>query len=201
MSRFKEEVINVILAELLIECGLPAEPETIRRRKAPDVFIPLEGVKVNLEGRFVNSAASKTLKNDVRKRIEQGIAEIGAAVNYPEDLREAEGIVELKEKLKNVLLDTTIIYYASSGLKMIGGGGLNLQRLAETIQNTFSLIIKNDIVKQEVQEVQKVIEETTMIASRAGGELFFNSEKVVAKLKAALGITEEKSEKKERKRY
>ena len=197
MARFKEEVINVLLAELLIDYGLHAEPETIRQQKAPDVFIPMEGVKINLEGRFVNNPAIKTLRDDVKERIEQGIAEIGVAVNYPEDLREAAGVVELKGKLRNILLDTTIIYSASSGMEMIGVGGLKSQRLAETIQNTFSLIIRNDIVKQEVQEIQKVIEETTKLASKA--ELFFSSQKVIEKLKSALGIPGKEHEKKERK--
>lgn len=187
--RYREEVINVKLAELLREYGLRADPETIERGVLPDVMISLEGIKVNLEGRFADSPQAANLIEKVKERIKENIADIGVAVYYPKDLREAADLDKLTEKLRTTNLRANIIYYAASGLKKSSIGKINIGDLVETIQNVFHMIVKNDIIREKVKEVGEIIEKAVILASEEG--LFFNSESLIKELKNVLGIKED----------
>ena len=77
---FREEVLNVALAELLEQRGLLSVPETIRKSIArktkdlPDILVgDLLGLRIVIEGRFDNGKNSReSLLKDSKERVENG---------------------------------------------------------------------------------------------------------------------------------
>jgi hypothetical protein len=55
MIRYREEVINLRLADILKEMGLKASGEIVSKGKLPDVMVYVSGIKINIEGRFKTS--------------------------------------------------------------------------------------------------------------------------------------------------
>jgi hypothetical protein len=68
-------------------------------RARPDVTIYINGVRVILEGSYSKSDA----ENDVSKRIETGVGDIGIALFYKEAFPQSLTVLELEEKLKTLL--------------------------------------------------------------------------------------------------
>jgi len=92
----RQEVMNVILAELLQERGLVAAPEQILRgaggnRVMPDVIVDFRGLRLQLEcefaGRNRDEAKLKAFEK-AKERVEDAIAHIGVAVVYPASLKD-----------------------------------------------------------------------------------------------------------------
>src|SRR5207244_1533819 len=77
--KVREEVLNVILADLLSKRGLLSIPESIRKsvtgKKLPDVTIAdLWGVRILLEGRVGETDAVRDgLFKDAKKRVDEGL--------------------------------------------------------------------------------------------------------------------------------
>lgn len=100
----REEVLNILLAELLEKRGLLSVPETIRsvvkagkkQKRLPDVTVfDLLGLRIIIEQRIGKSAATKTsLTNDAKKRVEEGLSPICLAVIYPPSLAKLESLQE-----------------------------------------------------------------------------------------------------------
>jgi len=190
MPRYREEVINIELAKLLGKYDLRAEPETIKNalKRRPDIMILLEGVKLNLEGRFEDSSQAGHLEQNCKERVEEGIADISIGVLYSIDLKEAANIKELTKKLEGTLYKAFLVYYSSDGIRVLKLGNLEIKKLIEQIHNIFFMIIKNDVVRTMVKEVESVITKTTRSALEEG--FFFSSDKLVKELKESLGIKE-----------
>jgi len=95
---FREEVLNVALAELLEQRGMLSVPETIRKsiakktRDLPDILVgDLLGLRIVIEGRFnKGKQARDSLLKDAQQRVEDGISPVCLAVLYPEDLRSSQ---------------------------------------------------------------------------------------------------------------
>src|SRR5665647_2456959 len=90
----REEVLNVILAQLLSERGLISLPETVLRRaegtRLPDVRVVFRGLRTSIEGKYSDVPNAKSIVlGQARERVEEGIAHIGIAVLYPPGLRRA----------------------------------------------------------------------------------------------------------------
>src|SRR5690242_1902058 len=87
----REEVLNVVLAQLLNERGVVSTPEQAltleKRRKLPDVMMVFQGLRTVIEGKVEAAAASDAVLGQAVERVEQGVAHIGIAVVYPSDLR------------------------------------------------------------------------------------------------------------------
>lgn len=93
MERHREEVLNVYLAECLRDLGLAAAGEQIEviasKRALPDVLIEYMGLRCVIESKYADSAdAAKAVHSQARERLENGIAHIAIAVQYPIELRE-----------------------------------------------------------------------------------------------------------------
>src|SRR5690606_20365405 len=113
VPRYREEVINVKLADLLGSYGLVADPETVVRGGLPDVLINMGGIKVILEGRFGGRAS---LIRDAKARIEDGLADISMALFYSDNLREARDQHELERKLRAARFDGVLCHFQSQGV-------------------------------------------------------------------------------------
>ncbi len=87
-----EEVLNTRLAALLKERGLDAVPEAkLGRGRRVDILVSVNGHKVALEAKVgPPSLRGEAAKDDAARRVEEGAAEAGLAVCYPEHLTDME---------------------------------------------------------------------------------------------------------------
>lgn len=113
MSGFRQEVLNVILAQVLADRGVIAAPENIMtlstgKRKMPDVLVDYQGLRVMIEGEVESPQAQSKALQSAQKRVEDGIAYIGIAVVYPASLRHAN-FTTIKEDLIASTLHIAIV--------------------------------------------------------------------------------------------
>lgn len=108
----RQEVLNVLLAELLQERGLVAVPEQVLKQplksvSLPDVIVDCQGLRLAIEAEFaMNAAAQKAAYESARERVEQAIAHVGIAIVYPKKLRSVSF-----DKAKSAL-ETSKLQYA-----------------------------------------------------------------------------------------
>lgn len=111
----RQEVLNVLLAQLLQERGLEVVPEQIVKdpcgfRRMPDVIVDFQGLRLAIEGEFASRTSHEKASRSANQRVEDGIAHIGMALVYPSALREiGRGINELKKTLASARLEFAII--------------------------------------------------------------------------------------------
>lgn len=199
MERYREEVINLRFADVLREMGFKASGETISKGKLPDVMVTVEGLKINIEGRFKSSPLITKLKEKCRERIEDGICSIAIGVIYPENLREAQNDARLITKIKRSVFDAFLLHTTSAGINELSFSSVKIEDLALELNHLYGVVITNDILKEQITKVNKAINETSSIASMSG--LFFESEVVIEKLKEILGLKHLKLKKSKKKSF
>ena len=158
MPRYREEVFNIYLAELLRDRGIASVPESItmqgyaKGRKMPDVVIEFYGLRVMLEGKVsdVSQARAKALAA-ARRRLEQGIAQMGVAVVYPAALRNAR---DVKTALAHSALDIAVVTEAQAGTYFTG----NVDYLRDALTLAFEQLVAEDVVAQAVAALDAGIE-------------------------------------------
>lgn len=85
-TRYREEVFNVTLAELLIARGILSDPEQILKKgtsgKAlPDVLITFRGLRLAIEGKVDDAPSAKDVAlGQADDRVVKGIAHIGIVI-------------------------------------------------------------------------------------------------------------------------
>lgn len=188
MARYREEVINIKLASILREMGFRATGEVISKGKLPDVMVYVTGVRINIEGRFETSSQVGELKERCSERIKDGISDIAVGIIYPEELREAEDDSKLARKIRNSEFESFVVFMSSKGMKKMEFKMERIEEIAGRLNHLYSVIVTNDILKEQIEKVGNAIKETSETAMMSG--LFFSSEIVVKKLKEALGIKE-----------
>jgi hypothetical protein len=149
---YRQEVFNVVLAQLLQERGLVTAPESIIKlsfeegRRMPDVIVSFNGLRTVIEGEIDKDPGCRTRAlESASKRVEEAIAHIGIAIIYPEYLRPLD-FKELKNELSKANLDMAIISEAGSTGFVIG----DLDYLKGALNNTFEQLVREDIVSQAV---------------------------------------------------
>jgi hypothetical protein len=180
----RQEVFNVLLAQLLQERGIVSAPEEVLQtaaepsRKMPDVLVDYAGLRIAIEGEVDDQPnyAEKALES-ARKRVEQGIAHIGVAVIYAAGLRELDFAL-LMGKLAECELRIAVISEAGTTDYRRG----NVDDLADMLRRTFGELVKEDVVAKAVQELE------------GGIDLFagavMNDTGTVGRLAQVLGIQE-----------
>jgi hypothetical protein len=181
----REEVVNVVLAELLEKRGLLSIPETIRRsvtqkndRQLPDIIVAdLLGIRIVIEGRFDNGKSSRdSLLRDSRERVEQGISPVCLAALYPPDLRSTESIPKLRKKLESTTLEIRVVSENGDGDWSRG----TVDDIADALRHSYELLISDDVVLSSVEEIEKAIEFSS--------ELFVHSKGLKERFRQVLGI-------------
>jgi hypothetical protein len=105
-SKAFETKLNVLLGRLLSsELGLRATSEYLSHGRRLDVIIYVNGVKVVLEGSYSKLDA----ENDVKRKIEQGLGDLGIALLYKEDFQPNLTDSELEERLKRSTFEVRLI--------------------------------------------------------------------------------------------
>jgi hypothetical protein len=181
---FREEVVNVALAELLEQRGMLSVPETIRKsvarntRDLPDIVVAdLLGIRMVIEGRFNSSKAARdSLLKDARERVELGISPVCLAVLYPPELRSAESLSKLRKNLEKATLGIRVISENSDGDWADG----KVDDIVETLRRSYELLVSEDVVVSSVGEIAAAIE-------TASG-LFAGSKALKERFRIVLGI-------------
>jgi len=188
MPKYRQEVINIRFADILRKMGFGAMGETITCGKLPDVMVEINGLKVNIEGWFEKRIKIADLKTKCRKRVEEGISDIAIGVLYPESLKEANNDEHLIEKIKQSNYKVFVFFPSVKEVKEQFLGELKIEQIAENLNYLYGEIIKTDVVKEQINKIEKAIQTCAQIVSKSS--LFFSSLKVIEELKKALGIEE-----------
>ena len=156
---YREEVLNVLLAQLLDEQGIVSAPEqSVKRatqtRRVPDVLVLFRWLRTVIEGKVGDhpTAAEDVLK-DARGRVEQGIAHIGIAVLYPATLRQIP-FPSVKSELGKTKLRIAIC--SEAGEQGWTDGDTNY--LGAMLRRTFDQLIEEDVVTQAVSALDAGVE-------------------------------------------
>lgn len=156
---YREEVLNVVLAQLLDEQGIISAPEqslklAAQARRVPDVLVLFRGLRTAIEGKVDDhpTAADDVIK-DAQGRVEQGIAHIGVAVLYPAALRQIP-FPSLKNELSKAKLRMAIC--SEAGEQGWTDGDINY--LGAMLRRTFDQLIEEDVVTQAVAALDAGVE-------------------------------------------
>lgn len=170
----RQEVLNVLLAQLLQERELEVAPEQILRdpsglRRMPDVIVDFQGLRLAIEGEFASRNAHEKASKSARQRVEDGIAHMGTALVYPSALREmGRDINELKKALARARLEFAIITENEATPKeslfpvvlretaQFVKGDLN--DLAEALRKSYERLIEDRVLERAVTFLHQGIE-------------------------------------------
>ena len=196
--KFREEILNTALAQILREYGLAANPEIIISNKLPDVRIIIGGIKVILEGKI--ETAKKALQKQTRERLEDGLADISLAIYYRKNLYEAPDADALKRNMQKSTYSGVVYHWGNEGMQHMDFESKSVQDLVEILNRIFTLYTKNNLLANKVKEIEEGINRLTGEAGQTS--LSFQTgitEKYDAwgKLKKVLGIGEEIGEERE----
>ncbi|MGA8572033.1 MAG: hypothetical protein ACLP7A_16205 [Desulfobaccales bacterium] len=157
----REEVFNVILAQILEEHGVISAPERIIKarpgvaRKMPDVLVYFRGLRLIIEGKVDDTHnAEESALNSARQRVEEGLAHIGVAVVYPALLRKLEKPSQLKKGLENSELRVAI--FNESG--ETGFSSANIKQLTNMLYQTFDQLVQEDVVSRATAILDEAVE-------------------------------------------
>jgi len=182
MPGYRQEVFNVLLAQLLQERGVISAPEKIIQaggeRKMPDVIVSFNGLRTAIEGEVGGKpdAAERALAS-ARRRVEDGIAHIGVAVVYAEELRRAD-FTQLKAQLAASPLDIAIVTESQD----TGFARGNVDYLESALRHAFEHLVHEDVVARAVAHLDAGIDVFARAVSDKRG--------IMEKMADILGIRE-----------
>lgn len=170
---YRQEVLNVILAQVLQDRGVIAAPENIlkqgqkHQRHMPDVLVNYQGLRLAIEGEVSDAQnAREKAQESARRRVEQGIAHIGVGVVYPEFLRTVN-FTHLKNELAACDFQIAVITESTSTNLITGSIGT----LESALKNAFEQLIREDVVAQAVAALDGGIERFASVMVGQGGAI------------------------------
>jgi hypothetical protein len=177
---FREEVLNVLLAQLLNERGLVTTPESAVRsvedaRRLPDVLVVFQGLRLVIEGKYDGAPAANAVLTQATERVEQGVAHIGVAVLYPSRLANV-AFDDLPTELATSELNIAIC--TEEGSKGWSQGDLDF--LGDLLRRAFDEIVEEDVVTAAVEALEAGVADFSRTALRLPG--------AVSRLADVLGI-------------
>jgi hypothetical protein len=160
-SGFREEVVNVKLAELLENRDIVSLPETVvsdiaEGRRLPDIMTAhFWGVRTVIEGRIGQTDGVKnSLEDDCMQRIEEGIAPLSIAVAYPSGVNSASSLGEIGDNLITADLELNVL--TESGSQGWQQGDVN--ELANLLRRAYEELVGEDVVETSVDALDGAID-------------------------------------------
>jgi hypothetical protein len=160
-SGFREEVFNIVLAQLLEERGVVSVPESIEHwshlgRRMPDVVVEFRGLRTAIEGKVDDHpGAADAALSDVRRRLDEGVAHIAIAVLYPGLIRSgARNLDELRQALVAARFTTMICSEAGEH----GWDTCDVDELGDLLRRTFNQLVQEDVVAESAAALQAGVE-------------------------------------------
>lgn len=163
-----ETKLNVLLGRMLSkEIGLRATSEYISRKNRPDVIVYVNGLRVVIEGSYSRADA----ENDVRKRIEEGIGDLGLALFYREHFPQNLPDSQLEEKLRNSIFEVRLIvpedisetllrYFTSKKITskwVTEWMEAKIADLATILSEATQFVIREEDINQSIKEINEKI--------------------------------------------
>jgi hypothetical protein len=162
---YRQEVFNVVLAQILQERGVISVPEKVlkavlsktEQRRMPDVMVNFMGLRTVIEGEVSDQPDAKNRAlESAAKRVEDGIAHISVAVIYPAFLRQLE-LGPLKSQMAKCQYEIAVV--AESEFEERGFNSGDINHLAEILRKTFDQLVKEDVVSRAVALIDAGIEQ------------------------------------------
>jgi hypothetical protein len=156
MTRHREEVVNVYLAECLRDMGVQAKGEQIEfrggRRAMPDVMFGYMGLRCMIEGKFADhsNARSEVFEN-ASNRVANGIAHIAIGVVYPASVRSVDA-EQIKDALQSEQMDFCICT-ENDFLKPEWGSG-SASEIMAALRRSHEELLKSDVVERSVARLR-----------------------------------------------
>lgn len=147
----RQEVFNVLLAQLLQERGAVVAPESIlytgvqKTRQMPDVIVSYQGLRTAIEGEVEAPNAREKAIESAMRRVESGVAHIGVGVVYPAVLRTVP-FAQLKNRLAQTPLEIAVTTEIGSSGFTTG----DVDYLERALRSTFEQLIREDVVAEAV---------------------------------------------------
>lgn len=181
---YRQEVFNVLLAQLLQERGVISAPERIiksgpeRTRRMPDVIVTFHGLRTAIEGEVGDqpNAEGRALES-AHKRVEEGIAHIGVAIVYPAELRKVD-FGNLRSELASSELQIAVVTESES----TGFAQGNVDYLESALRRAFEQLVQEDVVAHAAAILDAGIERFAGVIEDKSG--------VVGRVAETLGIRE-----------
>ena len=172
---YRQEVLNVVLAQLLQEQGQVAAPEQVLRHpegsvKLPDVLVDFQGLRLIIEAEIGKTKEKQDRARDkAQERVDQAIAHVGVAVVYPKSIQDVKDFNSLKAELGKANLDFAIItevttkrvqeeFWPSPPQEAQFMTG-TVADLADSLRRSYEQLVKDETLTKAVSKVEASIEE------------------------------------------
>lgn len=169
--RHREEVLNTVLAQLIVARGMNADPETIKRqgKHRPDVYITFRGLRLGIEGKIDDVQGARGLViDDAVGRIDAGLTHMSIAVVYGRKLRTVP-FQQLAEELGKARLQYCVCSEAGIGDWREG----TIDLILTDLRRAHDAVATDDVVRKAadslsvyLREVAGVFEENPAICDR-----------------------------------
>jgi hypothetical protein len=182
--RHREEVLNTVLAAVIVARGMNASPESIRDhgKARPDVIIGFRGLRCVIEGKVGDVTTARTAASkDAGGRVEKGIAHLAIAVVYPQRLRTTP-FVDLPQAIGNASLDFAVC--SERGWTPWRTGDVD-DILAE-LRRAHETLVQDDTVQEVAKKLDAGLQKVVQI--------LFDDPAVCDRLIGILGIGERENE-------
>jgi len=172
---YRQEVLNVLLAQLLQESGQIAAPEEVLRHtqgsvKLPDVIVDFQGLRLVIEAEIGKTKDKQDrARNKAQERVDQAIAHVGVAVVYPKAIQDIKDFNRLKAELAKANLDFAIITEVTP--KPVQGEFWpcppqqaqfmtgTVSDLADSLRRSYEQLVKDETLTKAVSKVEGSIEQ------------------------------------------
>ena len=171
---YRQEVLNVVLAQLLQEQGQVAAPEQVLRHtegsiKLPDVLVDFQGLRLVIEAEIGKTKDKQDrARKKAQERVDQGIAHVGVAVAYPKDISEVKDFSRLRAGLSRANLDFAIItevtpkrvqgeFWSSPQQEAQFMTG-TVADLADSLRRSYEQLVKDETLTKAVSQVAAAID-------------------------------------------
>lgn len=169
---FRQEVLNVALAQILAKHGLISAPETILKakpslkRRMPDVLVSFLGLRLVIEGEVEDApGAEERALNSARQWVEEGLAHISMAVVYPAFLRQLDNFDQLQRKMEESQLRVAIVDESGE----TGYSPKEVGQLPNMLNNTYDKLVQEDVVTQAAAILDEVVEKGAPVFASVTG--------------------------------
>ena len=172
----RQEVTNVVLAQLLAKRRLVGDPEQILSgptgRAMPDLLLDLHGLRLWIECEYGKTANSAQAAYDkAKRRVDEGMAHIGVAVVYPKKARTLS-LAALPDYLEEAQLRFAIVTEvtaAPSSLPLFPPGVLpeedlppfeqgTVDDLADSLRRSYEQLVRDETLHIAVELLDDAIE-------------------------------------------
>lgn len=194
----REEVLNVLLAELLAERGLKALGEVVLKKGYPDVLLDVNGVRIIIEAKKVGRR--EELRRNCEARLDNGMCDICVMVEYAmlNVMSLSPSASELKEALLRGKYNVGFMTYIDRiGLEKWLADfrprvksdfyvDIDFQEFVTYLMSVYEYTVEEDVVSPVVEKLKVVVNDFSRAVLSYGLD--------VTRLKEALELREKERE-------